>query len=790
MENNNMDNKYGYSAEDTQLLQRVKTYKMIAFRGKVVFPGQAVHFDLVRDKSYAAIAQAVESGESVFLVAQKRSTMVNPAPQDIYRVGVLATIKQVQRLPGDAMRVVFMAGRRMQIDSYVSLTPYFEVTLKEYEYEPDDPIYFEAVKRRLDEQFREYRRIDTKMPGDVLSSLSVDDGERFVSTIAGYIFTTDSEKQTVLQTKTLSEQYEQILTVLTKETEIRAMEKRISAKVRQNIDKNQKEYYIREQIHALKEELGEDADEIVELRKRLGEMKDEMPTAAYEKAEKEISRLEKMNPSTPEANVSRSYIDLLLDMPWNKFTDGDIALDFARQVLAEDHYGLEKVKTRILEYLAVYKLTRSLKAPVLCFVGPPGVGKTSIVRSIARAAGRELVTMSLGGIHDEAEIRGHRRTYVAAMPGRIISGIRGAGVNNPVFLLDEIDKMTADIHGDPASALLEVLDPNQNYNFKDNYLDVPFDLSNVMFVTTANSLDPLPPALLDRLEVIELSGYTYEEKLQIAKRYLKPKEMEANGLGDVKIDMSDAVVSHIISAYTRESGVRKLEREIATVMRKIALKVVEAGEQGVPPSIKVTKKDISEFLGAPKYKDGSAGETDEVGVATGLAWTSVGGVTLTIESAIISGGKGELKLTGSLGDVMKESCLAALSLVRSRAAEYHIPEHTFTENDVHLHFPEGATPKDGPSAGITIATALMSAFSGRAVAHDVAMTGEVTLRGKVLAIGGLKEKSLAAFRAGCKRLIIPRENEKDLSDVPEEVKQKVKIILVDNVDQVFSHVLV
>ncbi|MCH5155581.1 MAG: endopeptidase La [Clostridiales bacterium] len=788
MDNNSMDNKYGYTAEDAQVIQSVKTYKMIAFRGKVVFPGQAVHFDMVRDKSYAAILQAVENGESVFLVAQKRATMVNPAPQDIYRVGVLATIKTAQRLPGDAMRVVFIAERRMQIDSYVSLTPYFEVTLKEYEYEPDDPVYLEAVKRRLDEQFREYRRIDTKMPGDVLSSLSVDDGERFVSTIAGYIFNTDSEKQNVLQMRTLSEQYEQILTVLTRETEIRAMEKRITAKVRQNIDKNQKEYYIREQIHALKEELGEDADEIEELRKRLEEMKDDMPQAAFEKAEKEISRLEKMNPSTPEANVSRSYIDLLLDMPWNKSTDGDIELDFARKVLADDHYGLEKVKTRILEYLAVYKLTRSLKAPVLCFVGPPGVGKTSIVRSIARAAGRELVTMSLGGIHDEAEIRGHRRTYVAAMPGRIINGIRGAHVNNPVFLLDEIDKMTADIHGDPKSALLEVLDPNQNYNFKDNYLDVPFDLSNVMFVTTANSLDPIPPALLDRLEVIELSGYTYEEKLQIAKRYLKPKEMEANGLADVKVDMSDAVISHIISAYTRESGVRKLEREIATVMRKIALKVVESKEK--PSAVKVNKKDIAEFLGAPKYKDDTANEADEVGVATGLAWTSVGGVTLTIEAAIISGGKGELKLTGSLGDVMKESCLAALSLVRSRAAEYHIPEHTFSENDVHLHFPEGATPKDGPSAGITIATALMSAFSGRKVAHDVAMTGEVTLRGKVLAIGGLKEKSLAAFRAGCKRLIIPRENEKDLAEVPDEVKQKVKIILVDNVDQVFSKVLV
>ncbi len=786
MENNNFDNSLGM--DEAQLVQPIKTYKMIAFRGKVVFPGQAVHFDLVRDKSYAAISQAVESGESVFLVAQKRATMVNPAPQDIYRVGVLATIKQVQRLPGDAMRVVFMAGRRMQIDSYVSLNPYFEVTLKEYAYDQDDPVYLEAVKRRLDEQFREYRRIDTKMPGDVLSSLSVDDGERFVSTIASYIFTTDSEKQAVLQTKTLSEQYEMILTALTKETEIRAMEKRISAKVRQNIDKNQKEYYIREQIHALKEELGEDADEIDELRKSLAELKDSMPQIAFDKAEKEISRLEKMNSSTPEASVARSYIDLLLSMPWHKSTDAEIELDHARKVLADDHYGLEKVKTRILEYLAVYKLTHNLKSPVLCFVGPPGVGKTSIVRSIARAANRELVTMSLGGIHDEAEIRGHRRTYVAAMPGRIISGIKSAGVNNPVFLLDEIDKMTADIHGDPASALLEVLDPNQNYNFKDNYLDVPFDLSNVMFVTTANSLDPLPPALLDRLEVIELSGYTYEEKLQIAKRYLKPKETEANGLSSVKIEMSDAVISYIISAYTRESGVRNLEREIATVMRKIALRVVEMEQ--MPATFKVTKKDVVEFLGPPRYKDVARVDADEVGVATGLAWTSVGGVTLTIEAAIIAGGKGELKLTGSLGDVMKESCLAALSLVRSRAAEYDIPENAFSENDVHLHFPEGATPKDGPSAGITIATALMSAFSKRKVAHDVAMTGEVTLRGKVLAIGGLKEKSLAAFRAGCKRLLIPRENEKDLADIPDEVKQKVKIIPVENIDQVFSQVLV
>lgn len=782
MENKSIDD-FGIE----QIPQQPKTYKMIAFRGKVVFPGQAVHFDLVRDKSYTAISQAVESGESVFLVAQKRATMVNPAPQDIYRVGVLATIKQVQRLPGDAMRVVFMAGRRMQIDSYVSLTPYFEVTLKEFAYEPDDPVYFEAVKRRLDEQFKEYRRIDTKMPGDVLSTLSVDDGERFVSSIAGYIFSSDAEKQNILQTKTLSEQYEQILTVLAREVEIRALEKTISAKVRQNIDKNQKDYYLREQIRAIKEELGEDADEIDDLRKKLAELKDALPGYAYEKTEKEISRLEKMSPSTPEATVSRSYIDLILDLPWATSTPGDISLDAARKVLAEDHYGLEKVKERILEYLAVYKLTANLKSPILCFVGPPGVGKTSIVRSIARAADKKFVSMSLGGIRDEAEIRGHRRTYVAALPGRIIEGIRSSGVNNPVFLLDEIDKMTADIHGDPASALLEVLDPNQNYNFKDNYLDMPFDLSKVMFVTTANSLDPLPPALLDRLEVIELSGYTYEEKLQIAKKYLKPKQAEANGLKDIKVEMSDAVITNIISAYTRESGVRNLEREIATVMRKIALKVVEQNE--MPASFKVAKKDVAEFLGPPKYKENSATVNDEVGIATGLAWTSVGGTTLSIEVAIISGGKGEIKLTGSLGDVMKESCMTALSLVRSRADKYGVAADEFIKNDVHIHFPEGATPKDGPSAGITIATALMSAFSGKKVSHDVAMTGEVTLRGKVLAIGGLKEKSLAAFRAGYKRLLIPRENEKDLVDVPKEVKENMTVVAVDNIDQVFSAVL-
>lgn len=782
-----MENNATLEMEDNQVTVQPKTYKMIAFRGNVVFPGQAVHFDLTRDKSYAAVTSALETGESVFLVSQKRATMVNPAPQDIYRVGVLAKIKQAQRLPGDAMRVVFMAERRMQIDSYVSLNPCFEVTLKEYDYEPEDSVYLEAVKRQLDEQFKEYRRIDTKIPGDILSTLSVEDGERFISTISSYIFTNETEKQVVLQAKTLSEQYEKILAVLVRETDIRAMEKRITAKVRQSIDKNQKEFYVHEQIRALKEEIGEDGDEIDEFKNKLKEIKSTMPPVAVEKVEKEISRLEKMSPASPESAVARTYIETVLEMPWNSSTVNDIELPNARKILDEDHYGLEKVKERILEYLAVYKLTNSLRSPVLCFVGPPGVGKTSIVRSIARAAGKELVTMSLGGVHDESEIRGHRRTYVGAMPGRIITGIKQAGVNNPVFLLDEIDKLASDIHGDPASALLEVLDPNQNHNFKDNYLDMPFDLSNVMFVTTANSLDPIPPALLDRLEVIELSGYTYEEKLQISKSYLVPKERKANGLDDIAVELGDDVIMYVISKYTRESGVRNLEREIATIMRKIALKVVE--EPNPQKSYTVTQSDVEKYLGVPKYHDRSLSGNDEVGVATGLAWTSVGGVTLNIEATTIAGGKGDIKLTGSLGDVMKESCITALTLVRSRAKDYGIDPDAFNTHDVHLHFPEGATPKDGPSAGITIATALMSAFSGKKVASDVTMTGEVTLRGKVLAIGGLKEKSLAAFRAGAKRLIVPRENEKDVADIPKEVKDNLQIIMVDTIDQVFETVL-
>ena len=539
---------------------------------------------------------------------------------------------------------------------------------------------------------------------------------------------------------------------------------------------------MRVQIKDIHAELGDDEEEIEEFRRKAKEK--QLPDYAVEKIEKELNRMSKMAPTSPEAGVIRTYVEWVLDLPWNESTIEPIDLNKAEKILDEDHYGLEKVKERIIEYLAVHALGSSHSGAVLCFVGPPGVGKTSIVASIARAAGRKLVQMSLGGVRDEAEIRGHRRTYIGAMPGRILSGMKTAGVNNPVFLLDEIDKMSSDFRGDPASAMLEVLDPNQNNAFKDHYLEMPYDLSKTMFVCTANTLDTIPTPLLDRMEVIELSGYTYEEKLQIAKRYLFPKQLAANGMKDGSVKISDDVMSEIIAGYTRESGVRNLEREIATVIRKLAVKVVKSGDENKKFTVK--KADLAAYLGAKKYKDNVKNDADCVGLATGLAWTSVGGVTLNIEVATIPGGKGEITLTGNMGDVMKESARTALSLVKSRAERYAIPKEKFTEYDLHIHIPEGATPKDGPSAGITLATAILSALTGKKVSRDVAMTGEVTLLGRVLAIGGLKEKSLAAFRSGVKTLIIPKENEKDVADIPKEVKDNVEIKLVSQVDEVFD----
>lgn len=765
---------------------QLPTYKMIALRGVVVFPGQTVHFEIGSDKSMAALERAASEREKIFLVAQKDKEVANPSEKDIYRVGVLARIQQIIKLPNDTARVLVTGLERMTIGEYVSYSPYFEVTLAPFEVKPDNADDVAAIKKAVMDQIEEFSGFDHKIPKENIALISSQDSEKAVAAAASSIFDSDADKQDLLETNSLYGQLEKIYARLVNLCEILAAEKRIAARVRESVDKNQKEYYLREQIKAIHAELGDDEEEIETFRQKAAEKN--LPDYAVEKLEKELARMSKMAPTSPEAGVIRTYVEWMLDLPWSESTSDPIDLDKAEEVLDEDHYGLKKVKERIIEYLAVHSLSGNLKGAVLCFVGPPGVGKTSIVSSIARAAGRKLVQMSLGGVRDEAEIRGHRRTYIGAMPGRILSGMKTAGVNNPVFLLDEIDKMSSDFRGDPASAMLEVLDPNQNNAFKDHYLEMPYDLSKTMFVCTANTLDTIPAPLLDRMEVIELSGYTYEEKLQIAKRYLFPKQLEANGMKAGSVTIPDDVMNEIIAGYTRESGVRNLEREIATVIRKLAVKAVK--NKNEKSSFTVTHDDLAVYLGPAKYKNNVKNELDSVGLATGLAWTSVGGVTLNIEVALIPGGKGEITLTGNMGDVMKESARIALSLVRSRADRYSIPKEKFTENDIHVHIPEGATPKDGPSAGITLATAMLSALSSKKVSRDVAMTGEITLLGRVLAIGGLKEKSLAAFRSGVKTLIIPKENEKDVADIPNEVKDHVEIKLVSEIDEVFALAIV
>ena len=768
------------------VMPKISAYKMVALRGVVVFPTQTLHFDVGRDKSMLALERAKADNENIFLVAQKEASVSNPSEKDIYRVGVIARIQQIIKLPNETARVMVTGLERMVIDNYVSTFPCFEVALSPFATVDSNEDDVKAVKHAISDQLESFLKLDHKIPKENPPLLKTDDTEKFIAAASAFVFEKDADRQDLLETNNVYEQLEKIYTRLVALCEILAAEKRIALKVRESVDKNQKEYYLREQIKAIHSEFGDDEEEIEQFRKKAAEKN--LPDYAVEKLEKELRRMDKMSPTSPEAGVIRTYVEWMLDLPWNESTTDPIDLVKAEEVLNEDHYGLNKVKERIIEYLAVHSLSGNLKGAILCFVGPPGVGKTSIVSSIARAAGRKLVQMSLGGVRDEAEIRGHRRTYIGAMPGRILSGMKTAGVNNPVFLLDEIDKMSSDFRGDPASAMLEVLDPNQNSQFKDHYLEIPYDLSKTMFVCTANTLDTIPAPLLDRMEVIELSGYTYAEKLQIAKRYLFPKQLKANGMKEGSVTVPDSVMNEIISGYTRESGVRNLEREIATVIRKIAVKVVKENKKD--KVFKVRTSDLATYLGPAKYKDNLKNEDDAVGLVTGLAWTSVGGVTLNIEVALIPDGKGEITLTGNMGDVMKESARTALSLVRSRSKRYNIDKEMFTSYDIHIHIPEGATPKDGPSAGITLATAILSALTGKKVSRDIAMTGEITLLGTVLAIGGLKEKSLAAYRSGVKTLIIPKENEKDISEIPEEVKKSVEILLVSKIDEVFDAAII
>ena len=751
-----------------------KRFILVPCDGAVVFPGHLLSFNINAEGAVRALMQAVETNREVFF----SYCGGEPSPDTVSRVGTLARIKQLIKNSRGGLSVIALGLTRMEIGAYISTSPLFEVTLAPFPEKQDDPIMLIAVKNAVRAALDRSSHISPKL---LEKEPSLDDLDDFVGEMAAAYYDSDEERQALLELPSRYEQLHNILFHIERQCELASLQKDIEVKVRKSIDKSQHEYYLREQIKVLHRELGDDEDELESYRSRLADKK--LPDYAREKAEKEIAKMSRMSPTSPESAVSRGYLDLILELPWEEETEEKNDLSDVRRILDEDHYGLEKVKRRIVEYLAVCALKKDMKAPILCFVGPPGVGKTSIVRSIARAAGRRLVTMSLGGVRDEAEIRGHRRTYIGSLPGRIISGMRDAGVRNPVFLLDEIDKMSSDFRGDPSSALLEVLDANQNDKFKDHYLEMPYDLSHVMFVTTANSVDTIDPPLLDRMEVIELTGYTFNEKLEIAKKYLVPKQCEANGVPAAKVSFTDEALVRIAQRYTRESGVRNLEREIGSVIRKIAVAVAEGKKKRV---YKITADSLPDYLGKEKFSESESSSSDAVGEVTGLAWTSAGGTTLDVEVAVLPGGKGEVKLTGNLGDVMKESAMTAMSLVRSRAESLGIDPAVFGDCDVHIHVPEGATPKDGPSAGITLATAIASALSGRPAAGDAAMTGEVTLRGKVLAIGGLKEKSLAALRSGKKRLIIPRENEKDMDEIPAEVKEHVTVLPVSTVDEVFA----
>lgn len=751
---------------------------LIPLRGLTVFPNTTVNFDVGRKKSVAAVTDAVKNRNGkIILCRQINTDESNPNPDGIYTVGVLARVVQVISNGGETLRIIVDGIKKVKVTGYVDNPDFFVAS-----YEPMKELHARTVeakayRRKCMSVVEEHYFVGERATKDVYNILN--ETEEPVAFLYRAAHLMDiSDRQGFLEIDDVIDKYELLLDFLEDELEIAKVEKKINRKVRESIDKGQKEYYLREQIKAIQEELGDEDDDDLLLKAD----KLPIPEESKKKLKKDIERNAKMPTSSPDYAISRNYFDFVFDLPWGIESEDNNDIENARKILDEDHYGLEKIKERILEFLAVRQLTDEKREPIICLVGPPGVGKTSIVKSIARALNRKYVRMSLGGIRDEAEIRGHRKTYVGAMPGRIISNIRIAGTMNPVFLLDEIDKLASDFKGDPSSALLEVLDPEQNNAFRDNYLEIPFDLSKVIFITTANNPDAIPAPLYDRMEIIEMSGYTPEEKLQIAKKHLIGKQLKAHGISEDRLSFTDDGIEKIIYSYTRESGVRGLEKEIANVMRKVAVKIVSGEAQD---KIVVTKDNVKEFLGVEKYLESEKPEHSEVGAATGLAWTAVGGEILTIEVSIVSG-KGEILLTGHLGDVMKESARTAISYIHAHADDYDIPERAFKDKDIHIHVPEGAIPKDGPSAGITIATAVFSALTGKGVRNDVAMTGEITLRGKVLPIGGLKEKSLAAMRAGIKKVLIPVDNMKDLADIPESVKNGVKFIPVENVSEVFN----
>ncbi|GBD26625.1 Lon protease 1 [bacterium HR30] len=762
---------------------------LLPLRDIIVFPHMVVPLFVGRQKSIRALEEAMNGPKLILLAAQRDAKTNDPSESDIYQVGTIGAIVQMLRLPDGTVKVLIEGKRRARIQRFLPEPEYLLVEIEEIEEKWEKTTEIEALLRSVISTFEVYLKYNKKIPPEMFTSVSsIEDPSRLADTIVAHLGVKLEDKQGLLEMVDPAERLEKVLGLLRSEIEILEVEKRIRTRVKKQMEKSQKEYYLNEQMRAIQKELGEKDEfrtEIQELEEKIKQKK--LSPEARDKVERELKKLKMMSPMSAEATVVRNYIDWILSLPWNEYTEDKLDIAEAERVLEEDHYGLEKVKERILEYLAVQALVgQTNKGPILCLVGPPGVGKTSLGKSIARATGRKFVRVSLGGVRDEAEIRGHRRTYIGALPGKIIQSMKKAGSCNPVFLLDEVDKMSTDFRGDPSSALLEVLDPEQNAAFNDHYLDVDYDLSRVMFITTANTLERIPRPLQDRMEVIRIPGYTDIEKLNIARKYLVPKQREANGLRPENLEISDNALLAIIHHYTKEAGVRGLEREIATICRKAAVEVLRSKRDA---KVVVTAKNLHRFLGPPKYRVSKAEEQHRVGVATGLAWTEFGGELLAIEVTVMPG-KGKLIITGRLGDVMQESAQAAMSYVRSRAVELGLASDFYQNVDVHIHVPEGATPKDGPSAGITMATAMVSALTKIPVRNDVAMTGEVTLRGRVLPIGGLKEKVLAAHRAGIKVVLIPSENEKDIRDIPAPVLRSVELRLVQHMDEVLRQALV
>lgn len=757
----------------------------VALRGMVILPGMVAHFDVSRAKSIKAVEEAMMDEQKIFLVAQKDVEQENPDIEDLFKIGIIAEVKQVIKLQNNIVRILVEGKERAELSAFLENPDYLLAEIIRFDEEVDDGLpeeAKEAMLRSIQETFGKYVVVNPKMGKELQRQLSeITDLEKLMNQLANSLPVHFGEKQKILDAVSMTERYEVLMALLLKEIEIIAIKNDFQAKVKAHVDKNQKEYLLREQMKVIREELGEDntesdADHFAEA---LGKIRADKEVK--EKIKKEIDRFKNISSSSSESAVARGYIETLLELPWNKTSRDNKDLKNAEQILNADHYGLEKVKERMLEFLAVRNLTSKGESPIICLVGPPGTGKTSIARSVAKALDKKYVRISLGGVRDEAEIRGHRRTYVGAMPGRIVNGLRSAGVKNPLMLLDEIDKMSSDYKGDTASALLEVLDAEQNKKFRDHYVEIPIDLSEVLFIATANSVQDIPRPLLDRMELIEVTSYTENEKLHIAKEHLLAKQMERNGIRPEQLSITDKAMAKIISGYTREAGVRNLERKLGEICRKAARPLYE----GEKEKIKVTEQNLEKFLGKEKYSFDKKNDTDEVGIVRGLAWTSVGGDTLEIEVNIMPG-KGEFQLTGQLGDVMKESAQAGISYIRSVSEEYHIPKKFFQENDIHIHIPEGAVPKDGPSAGITMATAMLSAITKTPVRADVAMTGEITLRGRVLPIGGLKEKTLAAKNAGIKTICVPKKNEKDIDEISPEIKKGLKIVFVEQMKDVLD----